>query len=546
MAITIKRTKCIACNSKNNLCWFYTDKGVLTNKCMTPNCPGEKNKDQYFEQKEYLMPNLNTNNDLVLNGRYEAIEDRGLSEEICRKYLTQVGELNGKKIHIYNYTNKQGDIISQKIRFVETKEFIWRQNSNEKQFFGTKSLGNGLVGKDFNSKTIYICEGELDCLSLAEIGITNTVSISTGAGDQTVNEIKKHLEWLEQFEKIILVFDNDKVGQDTARDVLKLFTPGKGYNVLLGMFKDPNEYVKNNKQQELLQELNNSIKYIPEMIVIPKLEKLLTPEQQVLNIKYPELNQVIKGIKPGRIYTLLAGSGVGKSSFTREILYQLLQEYNDIDVGAVYLEEPVKTTALGFIALENNIPLYELEEDPTKLNGKFEATYDKYVTSGRVRFVDASFMKLESKELINTLNFLAIGLNCQVIVLDHLTMVTYDMSGEQSERKDIDMLMKSLRELTHKTQCSILLVSHLKRPVFGKSWAEGREVNMTDCRGSAAIEQLSDVMIGLERNMINEFEKNKTKLKVLKNRITGKTGYVDELYYDEKTGRLISVNQMFK
>ncbi len=155
-------------------------------------------------------------------------------------------------------------------------------------------------------------------------------------------------------------------------------------------------------------------------------------------------------------------------------------------------------------------------------------------------------MKLEGSELKYTLEYLIQGLGCNLIILDHMTMITYDMGGENSERKDIDMLMKSLRESVHKTGASVVVVCHLKRPHFGKSWAEGREVNMTDARGSAAIEQLSDVMIALERNMIDDVSKNKTKVKVLKNRITGQTGYVDELHYVESTGRLMTLDSIFK
>ncbi len=69
---------------------------------------------------------------------------------------------------------------------------------------------------------------------------------------------------------------------------------------------------------------------------------------------------------------------------------------------------------------------------------------------------------------------------------------------------------------------------------------------MTDLRGSAAFEQLCDIAIGLERNMLDDTEKCKTKTKVLANRITGKTGYTDTLYHDERTGRLITVSQLFK
>lgn len=538
MASTVKRTDCTECGSSNNLCWFTTDSGHLTSKCMTPGCTGSKTINNQ-EQKELtkVTNNFNTNNDLILTGRYEDLTDRGISEETCRKYLVQVDELHGKKIHIYNYTNSKGDIISQKIRYVDQKDFIWRQNSNDKHLFGVHAIPEG-------TKELFICEGELDGLSLAQIGIPS-ISISTGAGDQTINEIKRHLEFLEQFERIVLVFDNDKVGQDTAKEVLKLFTPGKGYNVVLKDYKDPNDYIKNNAIEPLIAELNAAQQYIPVNIRVPTKESLKIPEQTGLLLPYKDLNKAIKGIKPGRIYTLLAGSGAGKSTFTKELLYSLLETNEDLNVGAVYLEEPINTTSLGFIALDNNIPVHELEEDPTQLNGKFDTSYDKFF-NGRIQCVDASFMKLESKELVNTLNYLAVGLKCKIIVLDHLTMCTYDMQGEQSERKDIDMLMKALRELTYKTQCSIILVSHLKRPSMGRSWAEGREINMTDSRGSAAIEQLSDVILALERNMLDDAEKNKTKLKVLKNRVTGKTGYMEELYYDEKTGRLVTMAQLFK
>jgi twinkle protein len=155
-------------------------------------------------------------------------------------------------------------------------------------------------------------------------------------------------------------------------------------------------------------------------------------------------------------------------------------------------------------------------------------------------------MELDGRELEYNINWLAQGLGCEIIVLDHLTMVTYDMGGETSERKDIDILMKGLRRLTKETNCSILNVCHLKRPSGQAGWDQGREISLTDLRGSAAIGQLSDAVIGLERNLQNESLKNKTLVKILKNRVKGSTGLADSLYYDELTGRLVTVDQLFK
>jgi twinkle protein len=60
-------------------------------------------------------------------------------------------------------------------------------------------------------------------------------------------------------------------------------------------------------------------------------------------------------------------------------------------------------------------------------------------------------------------------------------------------------------------------------------------------RGSASIAQLSDAVIGAERNSQSDdpIVRNTTVLRVLKNRYTGKTGKACEVFYNEATGRLI-------
>jgi len=56
-------------------------------------------------------------------------------------------------------------------------------------------------------------------------------------------------------------------------------------------------------------------------------------------------------------------------------------------------------------------------------------------------------------------------------------------------------------------------------------------------RGSHSIGQLSDIVIGLERDQQGE-DRNTTKVRVVKNRFTGETGEACSLTYDQDTGRL--------
>lgn len=84
----------------------------------------------------------------------------------------------------------------------------------------------------------------------------------------------------------------------------------------------------------------------------------------------------------------------------------------------------------------------------------------------------------------------------------------------------------------------MILVSHLRRPEGNKGFEEGIATSLNALRGSASIAQLSDSVIGLERNQQSEDEANQVTVRVLKNRFSGETGIATTLYFDKQTGRL--------
>jgi twinkle protein len=101
--------------------------------------------------------------------------------------------------------------------------------------------------------------------------------------------------------------------------------------------------------------------------------------------------------------------------------------------------------------------------------------------------------------------------------------------------------MTKLRSLVEETGIGLILVSHLKRLQGDKSHEDGATTSLSHLRGSAAIAQLSDCVIGLERDQQSE-DRNKTQVRVLKNRTSGITGVAGELRYNTDTGRLTEGN----
>jgi len=134
---------------------------------------------------------------------------------------------------------------------------------------------------------------------------------------------------------------------------------------------------------------------------------------------------------------------------------------------------------------------------------------------------------------------MAKGLGCKYIFLDHVSIVvSAQASGD--ERKALDEIMTKLRMLVQETGVALIVVSHLKRP-DGKGHEEGAATSLAQLRGSGSIAQLSDMVIGLERNGQHDdsIERNTTHVRVLKNRFCGITGKACMLLYNHDTGRMV-------
>jgi twinkle protein len=104
--------------------------------------------------------------------------------------------------------------------------------------------------------------------------------------------------------------------------------------------------------------------------------------------------------------------------------------------------------------------------------------------------------------------------------------------------------MTKLRMLVQETGVSLIVVSHLKRPE-SKGHEEGAATSLAQLRGSGSIAQLSDMVIGLERNgqADDERVRNTTQVRVLKNRFCGTTGPACDLLYSMQTGRMTEVDE---
>ena len=213
-------------------------------------------------------------------------------------------------------------------------------------------------------------------------------------------------------------------------------------------------------------------------------------------VQYPfsGLNDLTYGVREGELVTITAGSGLGKSQFLREIVYHILQNTED-NIGLLFLEESVKRTAKSIMSLAANKPLHLPDTEAT--DDELKSAFDSTLGTGRVFLFD-HFGSTAIDNIINRVRFMAKALECRYVFLDHVSIVV-SAQDNGDERKALDEIMTKLRMLVQETNIALIIVSHLKRP-SDKGHEEGAATSLAQLRGSAAIAQLSDMVVSLERN----------------------------------------------
>jgi twinkle protein len=83
--------------------------------------------------------------------------------------------------------------------------------------------------------------------------------------------------------------------------------------------------------------------------------------------------------------------------------------------------------------------------------------------------------------IYNRIEYMATGLECRVIFLDHLSILLSGLEGD--ERRMIDTTMTRLRSLVERTGIALFLVSHLRRASNDKhSHEEGGRVSLSSLK----------------------------------------------------------------
>ncbi|QBQ72887.1 DNA primase/helicase [Klebsiella phage Patroon] len=468
------------------------------------------------------------------NGRYSDLTARGISKETCQKAGYWLAKVDNRMYQVADYRDQNGSIVSQKVR--DKDKNFKTTGSHKSDALFLKHLWSG-------GKKIVVTEGEIDALTVMELQDCKYPVVSLGHGASAAKKTcAANYEYFDQFEQIILMFDMDDAGRKAVEEAAQVLPAGK-VRVAVLPYKDANECHLMGEDKAILEQVWNANPWVPDGVVSAlslkdRVKEAMTSEDAVglLFDGCQGLNDRTLGARGGEVVMVTSGSGMGKSTFVRQQALAWGKRMGK-RVGLAMLEESVEDTIQDMMGLNNKVRLRQSDEVKKAIaeDGRFDEWYDELFGDDTFHLYD-SFAEAEADRLLAKLAYMRTGLGCDVIVLDHISIVV-SASEESDERKMIDRLMTKLKGFAKSTGVVLVVICHLKNPEKGKPHEEGRAVSITDLRGSGALRQLSDTIIALERNQQGDMP-NLVLVRLLKCRFTGDTGIAGYMEYNRETGWL--------
>lgn len=419
------------------------------------------------------------------------------------------------------------------------------------QLFNKKALQTA-------TKPIFIVEGELDALSIIEVG-GEAVALGTTTKSKALIEL---LKAQAPAQALIIALDNDEAGQRASRELTEglqgLNIPCYSFNPC-GQYKDANEALQRDRQAlaiaveeaEHLQDeeaqaqkeayLKNSTAHYLQSFVNGIADSVDTP---YIPTGFKKLDSVLDGGLYEGLYIVGAISSLGKTTIITQIADQIAQAGTDVlifslemaraeimakSISRHTLQSVLATggdirnakTARGITTGKRYIDYSQTERD---LINSSIMEYSKYVQN---IYISEGVGDIGAEQIRETVqkHILFTG-KTPVVIIDYLQILA-PYSERATDKQNTDKAVMELKRISRDYKTPVIGISSFNRANYKEA------VTMEAFKESGAIEYSSDILIGLQLKGAGkkDFDANEAKRKdpreielvILKNR-NGRTG----------------------
>lgn len=425
---------------------------------------------------------------------------------ISKATIDYVGVKENNNCVVFEYRNELGEHLANKYRKTKKSE-------GPKMWFEKGTNVNTLFNMDkVNiSDPLLITEGEFDCLSAIESGFKNTVSIPSGV-NSTNEWITSNWTFIEQFEEVIIWFDNDEAGIKGSREVFNRL-PNKSVKIVrCEVANDINELLHKYGKLAVLKQIEKASTPVLEGVAtLDMIEDFDVHEAETLKLGIDDIDADLIGMVFGSLNVLSGRNGSGKSTILNQIYIAeaIAQGYKTFLFSGELIGGNVKYWLLQTLANEEQFAEYTAKDGHKYKKVTIQAK-EKIVNDMKDRFFlyDSDDYRIEA--IIEKMTILAKRYGVRVFVIDNLMTVESSLKDKYEAETDI---VKKLKNFAKKYNALVHLVAHPRKSM-------NDEIEKDDVAGSANITNLADYVTTISRAKDDVVEYDAI-LKILKNRHTG-------------------------
>lgn len=482
---------CFGCNHKIDLYGYYKEHLNYTHQEIVRDLLGAE---------EYKQTPIKTNRDKFIS---EVNKVKEVNQE-CIDYIKLRG-INEKTIEKFNIGTYNNAIAFPYYKYETPIGYKTRKplkNPGKPKMMsisGSKPylFNRQNIDKD-NTTELIICEGEFDAMVIDQCGFNNVVSVGAGANSLSTM-IAQAKDFLDTFDSLIIVSDNDESGQSMDKEFIEIFgDKAKLIDKKLYNRNDINEeYVVNgeDKIKELIESARFRIEGRWDLDKDPY-DSVEPKSGRYVPTGLPSIDYALNDLVPGFTTLITGRSNEGKSTFVRQVIA------NAIDKGnKVYLmngEENKKNVVNNIYqcVVGNEKENYNL----VKINKRYKKEPKKNVLKklqewhrGKLVLFNKGDSKLKTiKELLDMLEMEIKLNNFNLVVIDNLMSILSVQASEKYEQQAD--FMQRLHDLADSYNTHIVLVLHPN-----KTYRKGDDMDMEQISGTSDLYNKADNIIAVSK-----------------------------------------------
>lgn len=461
---------------------------------------------------------------------------RGIGEEVVNRYKITT-KINDSAVLAFPFYSPEGELVSVKYR--NTKH---QKGQGSKEWFerDTQPILFGMQAANDYTQPLVITEGQIDALSLVQIGVPNVVSVPNGCTSFTW--VAPCFDWVHKFPYIIVMGDCEKGKITLVSRVSKSFKLPTYYIPPQSYFglKDANEILMEYGEDVLLDAFLSAEEYI-----IPHIKRLADVEQIDFSVTpriltgIRKLDETFGGMYYGQVVLLTGKRGEGKSTFMSQLILEAIDQGNVVlaysgELTAGHFKNWMDFQAAGANGVINcgtdERPIYRVKPDVQR---RINDWYRPYA----LIYDNESTYEDDLEPLLETIEDTIVRYGVNMVCIDNL-MTAMDVSASDDFYRAQSSFVHELKKLAVIYNVVVLLVAHPRKELSGR-------LNNDSVSGSGDITNRVDSVLiyGRDTNSTDDF--SRSTLRLTKNRVNGK--YIIDnpirLIYSESSKRITPIDE---